>query len=73
MAKTNYRKHALHQVLIYLLAHLKSILFAMFDYAVVKVVLNDKSLLTLPCCLQDVKGLIDIVDKEISFFTYLIM
>lgn len=45
----------------------------MFEYAVVKVVLDDKSLFTLPWCLQYVKGLIDIVDNEILFFTYLIM
>ena len=73
MAKTSYQKHALYQVLIYLLAPLKSILFAMFDYAIVKVVLNYKSVFTLPCCLQDLKGLIDIVDNKISFVTYLIM
>lgn len=45
----------------------------MFEYAVVKVVLNDKSVFTLSWCLQYVKGLIDIVDNKISFFTYLIM
>lgn len=54
-------------LLIYLLAHLKLILFATFEYVIVKTVLNDKSVFTLPCYLKDVKGLIDTVIMKFHF------